>query len=56
MSTTQIPRIALAYDAADRCSDCGHEPGCGCTHDCTPAGSDPFGNLPNARDEWNEAL
>lgn len=29
---------ATVPDESERCSDCGHFPGCDCTHQCTPQG------------------
>jgi len=30
--------MTIRYEDADRCTDCGHMPGCPCPHFCTPAG------------------
>lgn len=58
----------MTYDDADRCTDCGHFPGCGCTHHCETEGdikpefvvlrrpADPFACIPNAGDEENVRL
>lgn len=31
----------MGYDDTDRCTDCGHFPGCGCTHDCQTEETSP---------------
>jgi hypothetical protein len=50
----EVHRYLIARDApgpleadAARCSDCGHPPGCDCTHECSPAGpADLLGMTP----------